>query len=271
MESEIKQVKWYWPTISDISGAIAASDQGVWGAVLVAAFTAMFATIALFTNSDIAFINAWAYIDAAAFGMIAWRIRRRSKFFAVAGLCLFIFEKAVQFSDFQINIPTLFMAGLFLVLFINGVRGTFAFHRLSGQIASEPVVEDVSPVAYSLVNDEDMGVSSAVVKAELIEKGWLYRTIRLKTTGGFKTLTYYGRGAGYECVLVNSEVVSKNKSLLWYTPEFRLRVDSMDVVVNIRVWPWLTIRKFWIEVDSNMVYAEGYLEQTKHRSVLSCE
>lgn len=121
----------FWPKITDISSAESASDLGYWAAVVVAAMTTIFATIALVTRTEIATVDAWAYVDAALFGLIAWRIKRRSRAFAVIGLCLFILEKVFQFA--QPNMPSsgAIMAVLFLLLFVGGVRGTFAFHRLS--------------------------------------------------------------------------------------------------------------------------------------------
>ena len=111
--------------------------------------------------------------------------------------------------------------------------------------------------AESQVEDKDVRVSPVLVRAELVKKGWLYRSIRLNTTNGSHEVMYYGRGEGCECVLVDGEVVAKKKSVLWYAPEFRFRVGSMEVVVNVRVWPWFMIRKFWIEVNGKKVYAEG--------------
>jgi hypothetical protein len=125
---------WYWPKIGNVADAIEASNRGFWAAVFVAAITAVIATISLLAKTDVAYINSLAYVDAALFAIIAWRIRRRSKFFAVAGLVLFVFENVVQFSAHpQLAIFGWVMALLFILLFISGVRGTFAFHRLSAQ------------------------------------------------------------------------------------------------------------------------------------------
>ena len=123
---------WYWPKISSVADAIEASNLGFWAAVFVAGLTAIFATLTLILKKDIVGVNPLAYIDAILFAVIAWRIRRRSRAFAVAGLCLFIVEKIVQFSTQpRIVGSASFMAAIITLLFINGVRGTFAFHRFS--------------------------------------------------------------------------------------------------------------------------------------------
>ena len=143
MNTATKSTNVFWPKINDLPSASAASDLGFWAALAVALITAVFATIALVANTDILAINAWAYFDAVLFALIAWRIKRRSRAFAVAGLCLFIIEKIVQFSQPEVASSGAVMAVLFLLLFISGVRGTFAFHRFSREEAPAAVVQDV--------------------------------------------------------------------------------------------------------------------------------
>jgi hypothetical protein len=134
---------WYWSKIDNVADAIEASNLGFWAAVFVAVVTTIFATVTLVLKKDIAGINPLAYIDAVLFAIIAWRIRRRSRAFAVIGLCLFVLEKVVQFSTQpQLVSFALFMAVVITLLFINGVRGTFAFHKLSAkeQQSDPPVI-----------------------------------------------------------------------------------------------------------------------------------
>lgn len=132
----------FWPRITDLQSASAASDLGFWAAVAVAALTAVFATIAIVAGTDILALDAWAYVDAVLFALIAWRIKRRSRVFAVAGLCLFIVEKVVQFSQPEIPSSGAVMAVLFLLFFVGGVRGTFAFHRFSRDEVPAAVAQD---------------------------------------------------------------------------------------------------------------------------------
>ena len=126
-----KPERWFWPPIQDKPSAVAASNLGVSGAVIVAVFTTILATYSLISGSTGGVIYAWAFVDAILFAIIAFGIRRRSRIFAIAGLCLFAIEKGFQFSEFHFSVPSLFIAGLVLVLFVNGIRGTFELHRLS--------------------------------------------------------------------------------------------------------------------------------------------
>lgn len=105
-------------------------------------------------------------------------------------------------------------------------------------------------------NDYESADFTFVENAELVERRWLFRTVNLTTSKGDFKITYFGKGTGYECVFVNDELVSKKDSHLWYVPELDFNFQGMNISVNVRVYPWLTIRKFWIEVDKNIVYSE---------------
>jgi hypothetical protein len=122
--------KWYWPTISDLPDAVVASNKGVWAAGIVAGITFIITTLSLFLRQGVAGIDAWSYIDAIVFGLIAWGISRRSRICAVSGLVLFAIEKVIQLAKYGLGILGLAVAGFFIVLFVVGIKGTFAFHRL---------------------------------------------------------------------------------------------------------------------------------------------
>ncbi len=93
-------------------------------------------------------------------------------------------------------------------------------------------------------------------RADLLEKRWLMRVVNLATSKGNFKVTYFGKGIGYECVFVNDELVSRKDSQLWYVPNFSFNYQGLNFSVNVRVYPWMTIRKFWIEIDNKTVYSE---------------
>ena len=138
MARKNEPVRWYWPQIGNRADAIEASNAGFWAAVFCASVTALFATISIFTHSAVIGVNAGAYLDAVLFGIVAWRIRSRSKVFAVLGLCLYVVEKIYQYATQpHVAIFGIFMVIVLLLAFISGIRGTFAFHRLS---AADPLL-----------------------------------------------------------------------------------------------------------------------------------
>lgn len=130
-----------WPKIFDLSSAVSAANQGFWAAVIVAVFTTLAVTFVAVTGVNSA-LNAWSYIDAAVFGVIAWRIKRHSRFFAVLGLLLFVVEVIMLISQGQLYSIGVLITFALLMSFINGIRGTFAFHRFSNATANSPISSD---------------------------------------------------------------------------------------------------------------------------------
>ncbi|TFW30494.1 hypothetical protein [Massilia horti] len=136
--AEKKSKNWWWPTITDQASAIEASKAGYWAAVIVAVVTAAFATFALMLQKEIVAVGPLAYIDAVLFAVIAWRIKKYSKFFAVAGVVLFVIEKALL-APAQ-GVAGLPLAIVVLLMFVNGARGVFAYHRYAiGETHAENV------------------------------------------------------------------------------------------------------------------------------------
>ena len=74
-------------------------------------------------------IGASALLDAAIFAAIAFGIKRRSRFAAVAGLILYILERLYMMQ--RTGAGGLVMGVIFTLLFINAVRGAFAYHRMN--------------------------------------------------------------------------------------------------------------------------------------------
>lgn len=125
-----------WPKIVDAKSATEAVNTGFWAAVIVASITAIFATWAIVSGSGVGPIDGWAYLDAIFFGIIAWRIKRYSRAFAVIGLLLFIVEKALLAqTQGAAGWP---LAIIMLIMFITGVRGVFAYHKYSSQSEETP-------------------------------------------------------------------------------------------------------------------------------------
>ena len=119
---------WAWPTIENRASAVSAAKSGMWAAIIVAAVTALIATVALSYGKAIGGIDAWAYVDAAIFAIIAFGIWRMSRAAAVIGLLLFIAERVDMYvSAHSFSVLSL----LLLLMFVNGVRGTFGYRRFA--------------------------------------------------------------------------------------------------------------------------------------------
>jgi hypothetical protein len=121
--------KWYWEDVEDIGGAEKAINGGFWAAVIVACITTVVAALSL-AGVKLFGIDASAFLDAAIFAGIAFGIKRKSRFAAVAGLVLYVIERIYMLQ--RGGVAGIFSGIVFTLLFINAVRGTFACHRLNG-------------------------------------------------------------------------------------------------------------------------------------------
>ncbi len=129
------------PPISDAASARSAARQGVVAAVICAIVTAVFAALAA-AGSGFAKnlgLDAWAFLDAAIFVAIAVGIWRMSRFAAMCGLLFYLLERVFAWVSQPTSAPKGLIVAVFLTLaFVNGVRGTFRFHRISSVQASLP-------------------------------------------------------------------------------------------------------------------------------------
>src|SRR5689334_15204908 len=82
----------YWPQIKDASTA----KDAVYGAVAVsgfiAAITALLAILSLVYKKPILGLDGLALFDAGLFVIVAWRIHKMSRTWAVIGLLLYLAE-----------------------------------------------------------------------------------------------------------------------------------------------------------------------------------
>lgn len=118
----------WWPDITDRETARKVSRQAFWAAIVVVGITVVFATLAAFGTS-VAGITPGALLDAAIFGFIAVGIWNMSRVAAVAGLVLFGLERVLMARDNPRG-GGLIVAIALLFAFANGVRATFAYHKL---------------------------------------------------------------------------------------------------------------------------------------------
>src|SRR5215467_10126316 len=131
---------WYWPDLSTAEGAKAACKTAMWCAIVVASVTALFSILAMAgTKLGNAPIDGSALFDAALFSGIAFGLSRCSRFSGVAGFFLLFLEKIYMIAKGGPAAGGLFF-GVFLLLgFLNGMRGSFAYHKLQAQMQPRPL------------------------------------------------------------------------------------------------------------------------------------
>lgn len=134
---------WFWPDVSDLDGARSACRLGMWCATLVAGFTALVSILALF-GTRILGASPYSLVDAALFAAIAFGLSRFSRFAAVAGFLLYLAEKILLLMTTGSILGVGALGIVFLIGFLNAVRGAFAYHKLwnatpqTGAVAPTP-------------------------------------------------------------------------------------------------------------------------------------
>jgi hypothetical protein len=134
----------YWPAILDEETARKVARQAFWVAVAVAGLTVLFATLAAFGIPMIAGVDAWAFLDAALFSVIAFGIWKMSRLAALAGLVLFVLERYWGFQG-DVGFGYLLVTIVFTLAFVNGVRATFKYHQVKTVAHPQPV--DAAPLS----------------------------------------------------------------------------------------------------------------------------
>jgi hypothetical protein len=135
-----KNFDWIWPSITDAVSAEKASKQGLWACTWCAGATLLFVVLSVFGISLLGF-DMWALLDAFLFIIIGWGIYKLNRFAAIAGLILYIVERAAMWTEHGPKNPV--MAIIITLLFINSMRGIFAFHRYAKE---QPLANSVKPV-----------------------------------------------------------------------------------------------------------------------------
>ena len=119
----------FWPSVIDLEAAKAASRYGYWTATLCAVIPALlvlFHALGIKPSGASMFV-AWALINVTIFAFIAWGINRYSRTAAVLGLVIFLSGRVFMWTDLDfLGRGITLLASLY---FVQGIRGTFAYHR----------------------------------------------------------------------------------------------------------------------------------------------
>jgi hypothetical protein len=118
---------WAWPEIIDEDSARSAAHlAGGWAAV-VAGLTTLLAVISMASETSIMGSGPWSLLDAALFGVVAWRVWCGSRAWAIAGLSLYLLEIGFSLATRGSGVGILTI--IIVLALINGVRGTFELHK----------------------------------------------------------------------------------------------------------------------------------------------
>jgi hypothetical protein len=123
----------YWAEIKDASTAKDAVHRAAGVSALIAAITALLAILSLVYKKPILGLDGLALVDAGLFAIVAWRIHKISRTWAVIGLMLYLLEVGERLVNHPSGAVGFFLTIIFILAFIGGIRGAFAFHRYNRQ------------------------------------------------------------------------------------------------------------------------------------------
>jgi hypothetical protein len=128
---------WLWPKVDLRRRAQNAIDEGFYAAAFLGGFKFVFGLIFLLAQfSEAVFVGL---VSAAIFGGLAFGIYKRSRFCALAALIFFLAQRFLLGTE--LGVPNLLYTTFFSLLFVNGIRGAFAYRRF-GPPANAPSVEE---------------------------------------------------------------------------------------------------------------------------------
>jgi hypothetical protein len=90
--------------------------------------------------------------------------------------------------------------------------------------------------------------------ATLLDSSWLKRLWLVEIADAVFRVEYNGRGPGYESVFVNGSLADRRQSSLWFVPVFVFHLGQWVAAVEIRVWPWFTMRACHLLVEGQVLY-----------------
>jgi hypothetical protein len=158
MENRKQKGNAVWPTIDSIQTAREAAQQGFWAAIAVAVITsiAILAAMALGGALGPLDLGVWAFIDVGIYVAIAIGIRRMSRVAAVLGLVLYIANRIYLWAVLGARPAGIAMTAILVIALLNGVRGTFAYHRLRKQGIEETLADGSDATLQETTASDDV-------------------------------------------------------------------------------------------------------------------
>jgi hypothetical protein len=125
-----KYQNFLWPDVQDVDAARRASRQAMWAAFCCSGLIALTAFLA---NNGLTIVGGGiggggtrlAVLRALLYGMLAIGIHRLSRSAASLALLIFLLERTQESGPIAMTI-------ILLICFVNGVRGTVEYRRLTG-------------------------------------------------------------------------------------------------------------------------------------------
>jgi hypothetical protein len=95
------------------------------------------------------------------------------------------------------------------------------------------------------------------MEATLVESTRNRRVFELKTPNDTHRVEYVGGVTGIESVRVDGKRVAKQQRFLAFVLRFDFLVESQPALLEVRVYPWMSLRAVQLWVGGELVYAHG--------------
>lgn len=132
-------MSWFWKEIYDKETAEDATKAAVGVSYFVAGLTGLLAVISLFVGKSIMGVSGWSLVDAALFAIVGWRIGKLSRGWTIFGALLYLLEAVISMGTRGGGIGVLTI--VFLIAYVNAIRGVFAHHRYERTESTAAIVE----------------------------------------------------------------------------------------------------------------------------------
>jgi hypothetical protein len=113
----------------DVPDAILKKIRNAWTAGLISAVITTIVVLIAMSGTSILGMSAYQLIDVAVILGLTFGIYKKSRVCAVLMLGYFAFAKYVLISEGHAGGSSLFMSLIFFYFYVQGVIGTFAYHK----------------------------------------------------------------------------------------------------------------------------------------------
>jgi hypothetical protein len=126
------EMSWYWNEISDKESAKYATTTAVWISYLIAAVYGVMDILDPAACRNVVGANSFCWLIAFLFSVIGWQIGRLSRVWALVGFLLYSLGMLASIRVFGFRataVGPVIVAIIFLAVYVNALRGTFAYRR----------------------------------------------------------------------------------------------------------------------------------------------
>jgi len=132
-----------WPKITDVESSKKAAKQGILVFVFCIVVTSVALIMSYFQNKAVLGMNSYALVDLVLFVIIAFGMYKMSRLAAVCGLILYVIERIVTVNN--MNGVSFIVMFVLIMMLINCIRGTFAYHDFMVVEQAETVIAEKLP------------------------------------------------------------------------------------------------------------------------------